>query len=179
MPHVHYGSTSRPGISSPERSSCQPRLRQTRRSLPSSCPFTGPITSQLAFCTGVRHAMPPRLPPRQCPVNKQIGARTMVPEAALTYSHGDPRLSGAVVHPMNDSVDTTHKCRQRYTSALLPITRVVSCCRSLLSGLGRHVTLIRCRTPTIRQRVPLFTWPLHIPPHFWGLSPHSAPLACF
>lgn len=102
MPHVHYGSTSRPGISSPERSPCQPRLRQTRRSLPSSsCPFTGPVTSQLAFCTRVRHAMPPRLPSRQCPVNKQIGARTMVPEAALTYSHGDPLPTR--LHPMNDS----------------------------------------------------------------------------
>lgn len=131
--NVCYGFTSSPEIPSPERGSCQPRPRQTRRSTyPPLVPSLGPshhIPAQLSFCTRVRRSMPSRIPLHHHRVNKQIGAITTVPEAALAYSHGDPLPTR--LHPVNNRGDTTHKSRQRCPA--LNHTRCL-----LLTGSARH-----------------------------------------
>lgn len=86
-----------------ERAPRQPRARQTRSLLSQSRPSTGPITSQPSlhsalesvarYHRGSPHAITCKL--------KQIGARTIIPEAALAYSHGDPLPTR--LHPVNNS----------------------------------------------------------------------------
>lgn len=87
------------------------------------------IPAQLSFCTRVRRSMPSRIPLHHHRVNKQIGAITTVPEAALAYSHGDPLPTR--LHPVNNRGDTTHKSRQRCPA--LNHTRCL-----LLTGSARH-----------------------------------------
>lgn len=110
----------------------------------------------------------------------QIRARKIILEAALAYSNGDPLSTQ--LHPVNNSRDNTHECRQRYTSALLWNARAVSycclscccrsCCRDWVTASRWPVHLqMKRRNPTIRQHVPLFHLAFLCAFHFWGISP--------
>lgn len=92
-------------------------------------PPTRPITVQLELRIWASHLLPQSLPSWHHSVTRQILTRTMVREAGPADSHGDPPSTR--LHPVNNNGDTTLKCRQMCTSALLSITRVISyCCRS-------------------------------------------------
>lgn len=90
---------------------------------------TCPITVQLELRARASHSLPQSLPSWHHPVTRQILTGTIVQEAGPANSHGNPPSTR--LHLVNNSGDTTLKCRQRCTSALLSITRVISyCCRS-------------------------------------------------
>lgn len=108
------------------------------------------IPAQLTLCTGVCRSMPLRLPSWHRPASKQILARSIIPEAGMANSRGDPLP--AQLHLVNNSGDTTHRC----TSAVLSITRIVSYCQDWVATLHWLVSLQMSRHTSQSGRRSLF-----------------------
>lgn len=131
--------------------------------------------SQLAFCTGVHHAMPPRLSSHQRPVNKQKGARTIVPEAGTMANLSQHGCTGST------TVETLLTNAGR--GIPLPAANHTHCLLLspfLLSGSPRlaQQSPDKATHPHDQAAGPSFsTWPSCIPPHIWDLYSSDAQLA--